>query len=135
LLQGITAGSVFLEDLFDAFRRDTIFTFKVKGADLYRMMEFNIAQEEGNRCQIAGFAFSYRDGGETGKNSIVTSSIDPAKTYLVATTSFLARRMERYLGKDANCTDTGVSIQDGMMKWFEQFKHVGIIEQRIVSIE
>ncbi len=135
LLKGLPAGSVFLEGLFDVFHRDTIFTFKVKGADLYRMMEFNIAQDNRSRCQIAGFTFTYRTGIETGENSIVTSSIDPAKTYLVATTSFLARRMERFLGKDTNCTDTGISVQDGMMRWFEEFNYVGIIEQRILAIE
>jgi hypothetical protein len=135
LLKGIPAGTVFLENLFDAFYRDTVFTFKVKGADLYRMMEFNITQEERNRCQIAGFTYTYRAGGAARENSIVTSSIDPAKTYLVATTSFLARNMERFLGKDTNCTDTGISIQDGMMGWFEAFKHVGGIEHRILTLE
>ncbi len=135
LLQEIPAGEVFLEDLFDAFHRDTIFTFRVKGADLYRMMEFNIALEAKYRCQIAGFTFTFRRGNGAGKNSIVTSSIDPAKTYVVATTSFLARRMERFLGKDTNCTDSSISVQEGMMQWFKKFKQVNMIEQRIFAIE
>lgn len=135
LMEEISAGDVFLEDLFDAFKRDTIFTFRIKGADLYRMMEFNITQDEMNRCQIAGFTFTFRRGDGVSKNSIVTSSIDPAKTYLVATTSFLARRMGRFLGKDANCTDTSISVQEGMMEWFERFKQVRPVEQRIIAIE
>lgn len=135
LIKEISAGNVYLEDVFDAFHRDTVFTFKVKGADLYRMMEFNIQREGRDRCQIAGFTFTYRSGSEAVNNSIATSSIDPAKTYLVATTSFLARRMERFLGRDANCTDTGISVQDGMMRWFEAHGHVQSVEQRILTVE
>jgi len=43
--------------------------------------------------------------------------------------------MERFLGNDTNCTDTGISVQDGMMRWFEEFKHVDAIEQRILAVE
>ena len=128
-------GNIALEDIFDLYYRDRIYTFRIKGAELYSMMDFNIKSDKSKRCQVSGFNFTYKVGEKPGKNSIVEFPIDPAKEYLVATTDYLAQRMGKYLGDEVNCVNRDISVIESLMKWFKQFGEVSIIEPRIRRIE
>ena len=128
-------GNIALEDIFDLTERDTIWTFRVKGAELYRMMNFNIKQNKNRRCQISGFHFTYESSGKQGKNSIVKTSIDPAKEYIIATTSYLVKRMKRFLGDDVNCENKKITVNEAMVRWFGKFRKIGKVEPRIKRVE
>ncbi len=129
--RGLKKGDIALEDIFDLHHRNTIRTFRVKGAELYRMMDFNIKQNENRLCQISGFNFTYRIANEQEKNSIVESSIDPAREYLVATTDYLVRRMESFFGDEVNCENRNISVNEAMMEWFKEFGTITQIESGI----
>jgi hypothetical protein len=133
--KGLSKGEVYLEDVYDLYVHDNIYTFTVKGADLYKMMNFNIAQDERRRCQISGFEFSYRVGDEQNENSIVESSIDPAKEYTVATTEYLVHRMDSFLGDEVHCRKKDISVYDALITWFEEGGRVTSIEPRIRSVQ
>ena len=128
-------GDIFLEDIFDLYYPDSIYTFRVKGADLYKMMNFNITLKENRRCHISGFDFTFKAEEEAERNSIVASSIDPAKDYLIATTGYLVRRMDKFLGDEVNCKKREITVYGALIQWFKQFGIVSEIEPRIIRIE
>ncbi|TET24911.1 MAG: hypothetical protein E3J78_00360 [Candidatus Cloacimonadota bacterium] len=133
--RNLNAGDVFLEDIIDLMYREVIYTFTVKGAVLYRMMNFNVKQDAKIRCQISGFMFSYSGGEKPKENNIIESSIDPAKDYLVATTEYVVRKMERFLGEDAHCKNMDILINDAFYRWFIELGTVGEPEPRIKRIK
>lgn len=128
-------GEVYLEDIFDMNYSDTIYTFRIKGVDLYKMMDYNIKVDESKRCSISGFNFIFRSGSKERENRIIESSLDPAREYTVATTGFLVKRMEEVLGDEVNCKNSGILVTDAMMRWFENFGEISSMEQRIKKID
>lgn len=128
-------GDISLEDIFDLNYRDIIYTFRVKGAELYKMMDFNIKLNEDRRCCISGFNFTYRVVEELGKNNIVEFPVDPSKEFRIATTGYLVRRMLKFLGDEVNCKNSDITMNEAMMRWFQQFGKISSIKPRIKRIE
>jgi hypothetical protein len=128
-------GEVFLEDIFDMNYPDTVYTFRIKGVDLYEMMDYNIKIDKSKRCSISGFSISFRSGKKERENNIIESSLDPAREYTVATTGYLVQRMKEYLGDEVNCKNNSILVTDAMMRWFEKFGEVTSMENRIKRIE
>jgi len=125
---------VALEDVFDLTYRDTIWTFSVQGAELFRMMEFNLNQDDKTRCLIGGFNLSYSLDKEKKEKRIVETSLDPAKTYTVATTGYLVKNMDRLLGEEVNSHNSNLGIQQAMLRWFGQFREITDIQLNIIDL-
>jgi len=131
--KGFENDDVALEDIFDLTYRDTIWTFKVQGAELFGMMEFNINQGENAKCLISGFNLSYSaDKGQKEKR-ITETSLDPAKIYLVATTGYLIKKMHTFLGKEVNSECQNLSINKAVLRWFAEFGETSNVKQNKID--
>jgi len=127
-------GRISLEKLFSLVSPDTIWTFNVNGAELYKMVNFNIKQVNNKRCSISGFSFTYKRGAKCEDNNVVKTSLDPAKNYTVATTHELIKKMKEYLGGETNSKRGYISVINSLIDWFKKNKKISTIKQRINSI-
>ena len=127
----LNKGKIALEDIFDLNYRNSICVFKASGKELRKMMEFNINQSGGDRCQVSGFNISCKMGAELEDNHILECSLGPKTEYLVATSNYLAERAKKFFGKEVEYTDTGLQVNQAMVQWFKKFKAIGETEPRI----
>ncbi len=127
LRANLDVGQVTIRSLYEVAPFDnTIVTVKLTGQQLRELMEF-AGRESRTYLEISGGALTYDlqrpEGDRITAFKVGGKNLDPKKTYLVATNSFLAE------GGDGHATftqgersDTGVLQRDALIEWLRKEK-------------
>jgi len=128
----IRKGDITAADVFDQNYRNTICIFKAKGADIKRMLEYNIKQPgRGDKIQVSGFDLAYDAAKDPQKNVITAFQLVPDKEYSVATSNYIVQEAKNILGDEIKAEDTHQSVIEVTIKWLQENKKIGAISPRI----
>ncbi|MDP2807459.1 MAG: 5'-nucleotidase, partial [bacterium] len=128
----IRKGDITAADVFNQNYRNTICIFKAKGADIKRMLEYNIKQPgRGNKIQVAGFEFGYNSSKDPQKNTITAFQLIPDKEYSSAISSYIVQEAKNILGEEIKAEDTHQSVIEATIKWLQENKKIGTVSPRI----
>jgi len=128
----IKKGDILVSDIYKMNYRNTVSTFKAKGSDIRRMLEYNIKQPgKGDKVQVAGMVFGYNAGKDPQKNTITEFWLDPDKIYSVAAPNYMIHEAKGILGEEVKADDSGESIIQAAIRWLQKNKKIGKITPRI----
>jgi 5'-nucleotidase/UDP-sugar diphosphatase len=125
LRSDLPAGTVTRGTIYACFPfRNEVQTFELTGAELLGVLLRNaIAENDEKRgfLPVSGVRYSWRvrnNAPEIVEASVGGAPIDPARTYTIATNSYIAEQWEKHLGvKPRNLTGTGTSDFDAAMEY------------------
>ncbi|MBI4725875.1 5'-nucleotidase C-terminal domain-containing protein [candidate division TA06 bacterium] len=128
----IRKGDITAADVYNQNYRNTICIFKAKGADIRRMLEYNIKQPaRGDKIQVSGFDFAYNAAKDPQKNVITALRLAPDKEYSVATSNYIVQEAKNIVGDEIKAEDTYQSVIEATIKWLQENKKIGAISPRI----
>ncbi|MFC1849417.1 5'-nucleotidase C-terminal domain-containing protein [candidate division CSSED10-310 bacterium] len=135
LIQGLPAGEIAVEDLYDLNEGRKIWTFSTTGEKLLEMLAFNIKLPEKNRMQIAGFDFWYQVEPDAQKNKLVSCSLLPEREYSVSTTDQFVKWALFNIGVEVEkYKETDLTVVGAMIAWLQQYNKIGSLPTRITKV-
>ncbi len=125
-------GEIRVENLFDAFACDSIYTFQLTGLQLRRMIEFNVRRNRSSaHVGLAGVRATFELHDDPSKNRVIEWGLDDDSTYSVAGDLHEQRIMEIVFGSTPGYENTGLSSFSAAVRWLETHKRVSNAPSRI----
>ena len=120
-----TPGDIRVEDLFDAFACDSVYTFRLTGLQLRRMIEFNIRQTRSwLHVGLAGIHATFELHEDPSKNRVIEWGLDDDSTYTVAGDLHEPNALRNFLGFIPEWTPAGLTAFQAAIRWFETHNQV-----------
>jgi hypothetical protein len=118
-------GEIRLKDLFDQLEGDSVVTFRMTGAELRRMIAFNLRHREPRfRVGLAGVRAAFEVHEDAAENRVVEWSLSDDKEYLVAGDLRDPFNLNRFLGLERAPTPVGISAFQAAVRWLEAHHRV-----------
>jgi hypothetical protein len=118
-------GDIRIDDLFDSFACDRVYTFELTGQQLRRMIEFNLHHNRHwFRVALAGVRATFELHDDPSKNRVIEWALDDDSTYTVAGDLHERNIMENTFGSIPEYEDTGLSSFRAAIRWFETHEQV-----------
>ncbi|MFH1569676.1 MAG: 5'-nucleotidase, partial [Gemmatimonadota bacterium] len=95
---------------------DAVYTFELTGQELLAVLEFDLRDAAERPMQVSGLEYEFDRARPEGQR-LVRSSVDPARTYTVASEDYLCERGERFFGRAVAYRETGLHVVDCLVRY------------------
>lgn len=131
----LEAGPITVSHLFDLNFPDEIYDFQVSGEELLVMLEHDVRDgKNGPPMQVSGLWYVF-DRRRPEGDRLVSSTIDPSRTYTVASEDYVCLRGEGFFGREVDYRKTGTHVVDAHIRYARnRGQVVGQSEGRIREI-
>ncbi|MBN1356174.1 5'-nucleotidase C-terminal domain-containing protein [bacterium] len=129
--KNLPVGTIHLEDVFDMTYDNRLVTTELKGADIEAMLRHHFETGEAGLTQAAGFELELHKDPETGKITVIRTTLDPERRYRVALSDYTASHSGEIFGVKLDYRLSDLSWQRAIIEWFDSNRVVPNLETRI----
>lgn len=114
--QPLEEGEVSIGAIFRMNFRDELYTFRLTGAEVLDILEFDVRDGRERPMQVAGVSYAVDRSRPEGRR-VVEHDLDLDRTYTLAAEDYLLLRAGRFFGREVDWTNTEVQIVDAQIRY------------------
>ena len=114
--QPLQEGEISIGAIFRMNFRDELYTFRLTGAEVLDILEFDLRDGRERPMQVAGVSYAVDRSRPQGRR-VVEHDLDPDRTYTLAAEDYLVLRAGRFFGREVDWTNTEVQIVDAQIRY------------------
>ena len=114
--QPLPEGEITIGVIFRMNFRNELYTFRLTGAEVLDILEFDARDGRRRPMQVAGLTYAVDRSRPEGRR-VVEHDLDPDRTYTLAAEDYVVLRGERFFGREVEWTNTEAQIVDAQIRY------------------
>ena len=114
--QPLEEGEITIGAIFRMNFRDELYTFRLTGAEVLDILEFDVRDGKERPMQVAGLSYAVDRSRPEGRR-VVEHDLDLDRTYTLAAEDYIVLRADRFFDREVEWTNTEVQIVDAQIRY------------------
>ena len=114
--QPLEEGEITIGAIFRMNFRDELYTFRLTGAEVLDILEFDVRDGKERPMQVAGLSYAVDRSRPAGRR-VVEHDLDLDRTYTLAAEDYIVLRGDRFFDREVEWTNTELQIVDAQIRF------------------